>query len=368
MTPLIRRHHRLALALFTAASAATGRAQTANPDSALLITRDISNFWRAIDHAAGKDTTALVRALRDDYLANPSPGLLDWIVNRLINQDQVGKALEGKGWSQPRAMAAMAAQLGTPERAGFDTVVMPVVLENAATNLARTYLARRRYYDAIRANTLAVDTARAIKDSIRAAYRRMSALYPGARYADVYFLIGRMSSGGTTGQHTLLIGTEMFGRDANTPLDELTAWHRAVTGEISNLPQIVAHEMIHTIQGHRGGKMTLLSAALGEGSADFLSELISGKHMINPAYAYGDAHEAELWGKFKAQMDSSNTSDWLYQGDRAPPGVPADLGYWMGYKISKAYFEKAADKKAAVREILLFTDAKAFLQASGYGR
>jgi predicted Zn-dependent protease DUF2268 len=340
--------------------------QTTNPDSARLVTRDISNFWRAIDHAAGKDTAALVAALRNDYLEKPSPGLFDWIVNRLISQDAVGKVLEAKGWTRDRSMGAMAASVGTPERAGFDSVVMPAILDNAARNLALTYLARRRYYDAIRLNTLAVDTARAIKDSIHAAFRRMSVLYPDAKYADVYFLIGRMTSGGTTGHNSLLIGTEMNARDPSTPIDELDAWHRAVTGSVTDLPHIVAHEMIHTLQGKRTGPQTLLRAALDEGSADFVSELVSGKHIANPAYAYGDAHEAELWAKFKTQMDSSKTADWLYQGDRTPPGVPADLGYWMGYKISKAYYDKAADKKAAVREILLYKDAKAFLQASGY--
>jgi hypothetical protein len=347
---------------------ASAPAQTANPDSARLITRDISNFWRAIDHAAtmGGDTTALIAALRDDYLKDPSPGLFDWITNRLISQDAVGKVLEAKGWGRDRAMGAMAASVGTPERAGFDTVVMPAILDNAARNMAFIYLARRHYYDAIRPNTMAVDTSRAIKDSIHAAFRRMSALYPDARYCDVYFLIGRLSSGGTTGRNSLLIGTEMNSRDASTPVDELPAWHRAVTGPISGLPHIVAHEMIHTLQAKRAGPQTLLKAAIDEGSADFLSELVSGKRIANPAYAYGDAHEAELWAKFQTQMDSSNVNNWLYQGDRTPPGLPADLGYWMGYKISKVYYDRAADKKAAVREILLYKDPKAFLQASGY--
>ena len=352
--------------LVTALSAAGG--QSTNPDSARLVTRDIPNFWRAVERAAGKDTTALIAAIRDDYLSHPSPGLSDWITSRLIDQNAVGQVLQPKGWDRARATAAMKAPAGSPERAGFDTVVMPAVLNNAARNLAMTYLARRAYYDAIRPNTLAVDTARAIKDSIHAAFRRLSMLYPEARYADVYFLIGRMNSGGTTGQSGLLIGTEMNTRDASTPVAELPAWHRAVTGQLSDLPHIVAHEMIHTLQGRRGGSRTLLSSALDEGSADFLAELISGKHIVNPAYAYGDAHELELWTEFKAAMDSSKTDAWLFQGDRAPPGKPADLGYWMGYKISKAYYDRAADKRAAVKEILLFTDPKAFLAASGYGR
>ena len=343
-------------------------AQSTNPDSARLVTRDIPNFWRAVDRAAGKDTAALIAAIRAEYLANPSPGLSDWITSRLIDQGAVGAVLQAKGWDRARATRARSAPAGSAERAGFDTVVMPAVLDNAAKNLAWIYLHRRAYYDAIRPNTLAVDTARAIKDSIRASFRRLSALYPEAKYADVYFLIGRMSSGGTTGESGLLIGTEINGRDPSTPVTELSAWERAVTGQISDLPHMVAHEMIHTLQGPRTGPRTLLVSALNEGSADFLAEVISGSHIINPAYTYGDAHERELWSEFKAMMDSTNTSAWMYQGDRAPPGRPADLGYWMGYKISKAYYDRAADKRAAVKEILTYTDAKAFLAASGYGR
>jgi len=348
-------------------ASATAGAQTAQPDSVQLIARDIPHFWRAVDRAGG-DSAALVAALRDDYLKNASPGLLDWVVYRLIDQNAVGKVLVARGWSWQRAIAAMSAAAGTLERAQFDSVVMPVFLDNAALNLAFSYRARRKYYDAIRANTLAVDTADAIRDSIRASFRRLTQLYPDARYADVYFLIGRMSSGGTTGHNSLLIGTEMFGRDASTPVGELDAWRKAVTGQIADLPHIVAHEMIHSLQARRLGKLTLLAAALDEGGADFLSELISGKHIINPAYAYGDAHEAELWARFRLEMDSSRTDGWMGQGDRTPPGVPADLGYWMGYKICKAYYDRAADKRTAVREILRFKDPKAFLDASGYGR
>jgi hypothetical protein len=35
-------------------------------------------------------------------------------------------------------------------------------------------------------NALAVDTTSAIKDSIRASFRRLTALYPDAKYADVH--------------------------------------------------------------------------------------------------------------------------------------------------------------------------------------
>lgn len=346
-------------------TAAGSQTQPSHPDSARIITSDISNFWRAIERAAGKDTAALIAAIRDEYLGNPSPGLGNWIFARLIDRDALSRALQPRGWDPSRLMRAANSPSGSLERAAFDSVVLPVARENAAATLARKYLARRQYYDAIRTNTLAVDTARGVKDSIRAAFRRLEALYPEATYADVYFLIGRMNSGGTVSGSRLLIGTEIFARDTTTPTGELNAWERAVTGQLSDLPHIVAHEFAHTLQARRTGPRTLLGAALGEGTADFIALLISGKTIINPAYAYGDAHERELWAEFRAMMDSSDTSNWLYQGDKAKDR-PADLGYWMGYRIAKAYYDKAADKRVAVREILQFTDPKAFLEASGY--
>jgi hypothetical protein len=358
---------RLAFALVVAMPFGIVGGQAAHPDSARIHSGEIAAFWRAVDRAAGKDTAALVAALRDGYLASPSPGLTDWIFSRLMSRDAVMKEIATKGWDQARALRAFQGPATSPERSAFDSVVMPVARQSAATNLARKYLARRQYYDGIRANTLAVDTARGVKDSVRAAFQRLEAIYPEASYADVYFLIGRMNSGGTTSGPRLLIGTEIFARDSATPIGELNAWERAVTGEIRHLPHIVAHEFAHTLQGSRRGSRPLLAAALGEGSADFIAELISGSHIINPAYAYGDAHEQELWTEFKSAMDGEDTSNWLYEGDRAT-GRPADLGYWMGYRIARAYYERATDKRAAVKEILEFRDPKGFLAASGYGK
>ena len=42
------------------------------------------------------------------------------------------------------------------------------------------------------------------------------------------------------------------------------------------------------------------------------------------------------------------------------------MGYWIGYEIVKAYFDKAEDKKQAVAEILQLEDYDAFLDKSGY--
>jgi hypothetical protein len=43
-----------------------------------------------------------------------------------------------------------------------------------------------------------------------------------------------------------------------------------------------------------------------------------------------------------------------------------DIGYWVGYRIVKSYYQHATDKQAAIREIIEMKDPKAFLAKSGY--
>lgn len=87
---------------------------------------------------------------------------------------------------------------------------------------------RRARYDSVGAAH--VDIPRA-DSAIRAAFRRLKAIYPAAVFPDVYFAIGRFNSGGTASKHGLLIGAEMY-RDA------------------SALPAIVSHELIHFQQDY----------------------------------------------------------------------------------------------------------------------
>jgi hypothetical protein len=43
-----------------------------------------------------------------------------------------------------------------------------------------------------------------------------------------------------------------------------------------------------------------------------------------------------------------------------------DIGYWIGYRIVKAYYQRATDKQQALREILQLSQPQAFLQKSGW--
>jgi hypothetical protein len=47
-------------------------------------------------------------------------------------------------------------------------------------------------------------------------------------------------------------------------------------------------------------------------------------------------------------MHGKDLSDWFY---RDPPGErPADVGYFVGYRIAESYYNQAKDKKRAIRK------------------
>jgi hypothetical protein len=213
----------------------------------------------------------------------------------------------------------------------------------SAEALAERIGSQRERYDARRTISLAALSA---EPEIRGAFRALKRQYPDAVFPDVYFVIGRFNSGGTVSARGLLIGAEM-------------------QSDPANFPSIVAHELIHFQQPRIADSLgTLLAASIREGSADFVAELISGKHINARAHEYALPREPELWAEFRGVMHLRESGGWLYGGQ--PEGRPADLGYFFGYRISQAHYLAASDKDRALREILTTTDFPGLLSASGY--
>ena len=46
--------------------------------------------------------------------------------------------------------------------------------------------------------------------------------------------------------------------------------------------------------------------------------------------------------------------------------APADLGYYIGFKITEAYYNNATDKQQAIEDIIKMRDGEKFLKESGY--
>ena len=370
VTPVV-----LALAA-VALSAPTSRAQTqsGSPAAARIVTSDLANFWRAFDAAQrAPDSAARVAAYRDLYIRRGSEGLKDWTDERLTVGDSVRARLVLTGrWTLESIKAAQHAPDSAAEHRRLDHDARPVLEDVAAMVLDYTIQKRPRFYAAIRGNTLALDTARAFKDSVHARFARIAALYPDAVFPPVYLEIGRLSSGGTTGESGMLIGAEMHGADATTPRDELSPWERGVVDDASSLPGLVTHELIHIEQSFARHSVapindkSLLARSLDEGCASFVASLAAGGGVDSSGIdGYGLAHEHDLWVEFRNDMLGTDYSHWLYQGD-ASKDRPADLGYFVGARICRAYYENAADKRAAIRDILVMRDPAAFERASGY--
>ena len=290
----------------------------AAPAEPRFVTEDIFRFWRAFDRIGPEMSLAQTnRILEREYFRKGSRGLKLFLQRR-------------------------------PE---------------VRTRLGETIQMKREYYRSIRANTLALKTE---TPEIRRALARIQELYPRAKFPPVYFLIGIIKTGGTAAPDALLIGAEHWTRAPDSPVNELTDWERAQTFPPGQLPNTVTHELVHAIQ-NLGGEQTLLQQSLMEGMASFLAVLATGRPEPERWYAYGIKNEAALWRKFEGQMRGRDTSQWLY-GASEKEGHPADLGYFVGYRICEAYYQRAADKAAAIAEMLNLKDPERFLEASGYAQ
>src|SRR5213592_3529193 len=143
-------------------------------DSVQIITRDIPNFWRAYDQAAGKDSAERVRIFETVYLQPGSPGLRDWMRVRLMNRDTVRARLVAAGWPKAR--------LDSLPRDSLKKVTAPFYERSAAEELLHALAQYPRYYAAVRATTLSVDTNLAITSGIRRGLTNLAALNPDSRF------------------------------------------------------------------------------------------------------------------------------------------------------------------------------------------
>jgi len=187
--------------------------------------------------------------------------------------------------------------------------------------------------------------------------------YPAFKDGNVYFIIGLGMFGGRPEQQgpNLFIGGEVL---ANEKPD----W--AVS--------IVLHEYVHTLQ--KQSYNALLAHCLNEGACEFIAELINQKSLResypNGYIDFGYTNEKAVWKDFKKYVPSNEKGkffDWLYgaEGRNLNGKKVKDLGYFMGYRICKAYYENAKDKKQAIKDIIemdVSSDEKAreFLIKSGY--
>jgi hypothetical protein len=195
-----------------------------------------------------------------------------------------------------------------------------------------------------------------VKARLAVALHRLSELYPQARLLPVTIVVGRGKPVGiANGTYGVQLGLEALCA---------TSWMNPSVED--RFVHTISHEYAHVQQFESlddDEHPTVLEASLEEGAAEFTAELISGEVGYSGQAAATRGHEKEIETAFVPDEESTDLSRWLYNSTLEKPG---DLGYWVGYRICKAYYQHARDRRRAFRDILEISDPELFLRKSGW--
>ena len=263
------------------AFAAAAFAQAGRP-TVTLVTSDIENFWKAYDASQPGNREEAFQKL---YLDAGSPGLKDFVKLRISSAQALAAAVD------------------------------------------KQY---PKFYASVRPYTLRVESQRA---AILKSLDRFRELYPEADFPPVYFLIGRLTSGGTTSDRGLLIGTEVNSLGPDVDVSEIDPPFRLAMGPVDRLPLIVVHELTHTQSREPNipGVGGLLGGCVREGAADFMTELVAGSSINAHVKEWAEPRREELFQRL-AKDRAANKDDyskWMYNYSRVT-NEPADLGILIG--------------------------------------
>jgi hypothetical protein len=290
-----------------------------------VLTIDVDHFWEAFDNLKNCKTFAdSVNSFQQLYLDRATDGLVDFIRVRDFQSEKYVK-------------------------------------------LVAKY---PKFYKSLRKNTFEVKKSEQI---IEAVFSKFKEIYPNFKPFKVCFAMGIMNTGGTISNNFVLIGTEITTSTKQMDLSEFenNEYRKLFEGNenlISKIKSLVAHECVHTQQPKNTDpnaiKCELLYRVMREGFCDFIAELVSGNEKKND---YGDKNEKKIWTDFKNELCNENANNWLYNYSTVKD-KPADLGYYVGYKIAQEYYKNASDKKQAVIDIIEMNNPIRFLELSNYDK
>ncbi|HCC95071.1 MAG TPA: hypothetical protein DEQ26_12260 [Flavobacteriaceae bacterium] len=277
-----------------------------------IITTDIDNFWKAYDNI-NKMSNEKASTFKKMYLDNGTIGLKDFAKNKDFNE----------------------------------------------TNYVTAFEKYPEFWKSIRKNTLV--SSEQIQET-KKALKEFRKLYPNQSKGNIYYTIGALRSGGMPNGEDLIVGLEKVVGDKTTNTSEFENKTLQNMFQFSNpslLGFVSVHEFIHTFQ--KGSEVNVLAKAIKEGSADFIAELAL-KEKYNSHYLdYGFKNYDLVRNQFKNQLFSQNFQNWFYNSET---NEHPDLGYFVGYVISKNYYANSKNKKQAIKDLieLNYEDEKAVFE------
>jgi hypothetical protein len=224
------------------------------------------------------------------------------------------------------------------------------------------------YYQYLR-DYLKVDSLIALNQKTTSWMHTFKYHYPQAVFPKVFIVPGILNSGGTTTEMGMFVGGDMYGKSENMPREGLTDWQKGAIMKFEDLPGLTLHELMHFQQSYADEKHgeSVLMGIVGEGVCDFLVELCSGKPLENSNLQYLSIPENKefIFSDLRNDLFSTDNSKWLYNGG-AIEDRPHDLGYTLGYLITKSYYKNQEDKKKAIHDLLNTNDVVSILKGSDY--
>ncbi len=285
---------------------------TTNPKNVKIINADVTNFWKAYDLVA-KNPEKATEIYKKEYIDKGTIALQAYYVNKI------------------------------------NTIENFVLMHNSLS----------KFYASIRKNTLNTNEFKKLYEK---SFINLKKIYPEAIFPPIYFVVGKFNSAGTVSSDGLILAIDQACLSPNLNISELNTWQKNNISNYQDLPYTVAHELVHYEQSEMASSKMLLKAAIVEGMADFIGELISGKTANERLYVYAKGKEKQIWNDFKKEMFQNDSSNWIANADQETAEKPADLGYWVGYQICKAYYNQSKNKQKAIFEMLHINDYKLFLE------
>ncbi|MEL7162511.1 MAG: hypothetical protein AAFN92_17265, partial [Bacteroidota bacterium] len=209
-----------------------------------------------------------------------------------------------------------------------------------------------KFWASVRENTLRADE---LGERIAAGVADLQEIYACPQPGHFYFGIGAFRTGGTAVDSFVLIGSESALTDSTVVTDEFPDGVRAfrkayyATNPIDRAYKLFVHEYVHTQQHPIPGN--LLYQCLYEGIAEFVCCLATGEEP-DVAVRFGRENRDSVRAVFQQEMfHEGKRSKWLWSN---APNVfeQRDLGYYVGYAMSEGYYEKATDKREAIRTLV----------------
>lgn len=231
------------------------------------------------------------------------------------------------------------------------TMYIPFFIQNI-NNLTEVIKANVHYFNSLK-NTKDIILKKECE--IKNAFCKLLSIYPEAIMPEILFVVGIFRSAGAFMNGNLFISVEMFS-------EKPQIINNVETLSYAGIIDVIMHEIIH-FQQHNYHDNSLLATCINEGSADFITELILGRHPSQNTHNIATKDQKKLWNKFKDFMFKKNYHNWLYTSDN---NISNDLGYWIGYKIVKSFYNKRKDKTKAIKDILNIQNYHAFLLESGH--